>query len=200
MTREEDVEASLSSVFRIFESITEEEADAVQAKIRENHQIEIEYKENTLKALNLRYNGLQRQLDILYDDRLSEKISQEKWETKHKMITDEQAEIQKQITRLKEEETRYFELYINILDLARRAREIYEKRTPEERRLLLTHIFSNLILKDKKVSVLLKKSPKVLAKRAQEKLDAENNFELKKLNSDKVKIEFQPQNAFMLPR
>jgi hypothetical protein len=54
------------------------------------------------------------------------------------------------MTRLKEEEIKYFELYINILDLARRAREIYEKRSPKEPQLLLSHIFSNLLLKDKK--------------------------------------------------
>jgi DNA invertase Pin-like site-specific DNA recombinase len=200
MIREEDIETSLINVFTIFESITQEEANAIQAKIRENHQLEIEYKESTLRALNSRYTSLQRQLDILYDDRLSEKITQERWEGKQKTIVEEQAEIQKQITRLKEEETRYFELYINILDLARRAREIYEKRTPEERRLLLTHIFSNLFLRDKKASVLLKKSLERLAKRVQEKLDAKNNFELEKRSVGKAKIEFQPQNAFMLAR
>jgi hypothetical protein len=104
------------------------------------------------------------------------------------------------MTKLKDEETRYFELYINILDLARRAKEIYENknRTPEERRLLLSHIFSNLFLKDKKASGLLKKSPKVLEKRVQERIDAENNFELKKTNKNKAKSTFDPVNDFVL--
>lgn len=42
------------------------------------------------------------------------------------------------------------------------------KRSPEERRLVLAHIFSNLFIKDKKASSLLKNSPAVLAKRVQE--------------------------------
>ena len=200
MTKEGEIESALINTFRIFESITEKEADEVRDKIRANHQLEIEYKENTLRSLNLRYNGLQRQLDILYDDRLAEKITQGRWEEKQKMINTEQAEIRNQMTKLKDEETKYFELYINILDLARRAKEIYEKRTPEERRLLLTHIFSNLVLKDKKATGFLKKSPEVLAKRVQQKIDAQNNFELKKSNNNKVKSAFQPKTNFLLRR
>ena len=188
------------NVFSFFENITEEEANTIRDRIKADHQLEIEYKENTLRSLNLRYNVLQKQLDILYDDRLSEKIAQERWETKQASINAEQADIQKQITKVKDEETRYFELYINILDLARRAREIYEKRSPEERRLLLSHIFSNLYLKDKKASYLLKNSVEVLSKRVQQKIDAKINFELEKGNNSNAKSAFDLENEFMLLR
>lgn len=198
MTREKDLEDSLMNVFAIFEKVTEKEADTIRDRIKADHQLEIDYKEGTLKTLNLRYNALQRQLDVLYDDRLAERITTEKWEAKQKMINDEQAEIRNQMAKLKDEETKYFEIYINILDLARRAREIYEKRSPEERRLLLSHIFSNLILKDKKASSLLKSSTNKLAQRVQERIDSQNNFELKKHNTSKVKNTFQPRNDFLL--
>jgi len=198
MALEENIESALMNTFQIFESVTEKEANEVREKIRANHQLEIEYKENTLRSLNTRYNGLQRQLDILYDDRLAEKITQDRWENKQKVINEEQSGIREQMTRLKDEETKYFELYINILDLARRAAEIYKKRSPEERRLLLSHIFSNLYLKDKKASSLLKKSPAKLAQRVQEKIDAQKNFELEKTNTSKVKVNFDPQYKTLL--
>ncbi|MSU74874.1 recombinase family protein, partial [Candidatus Kaiserbacteria bacterium] len=148
-TREEQIEKALMGVFRFFEGLNSEEADEIYRKIKADHQVEADYKANTLASLNRRNEALQRRLDVLYDDRLDETITQARWKEKEKEITDEQAEIQAQITRLKSEETKYFELYINVLDLARRAREIYEKRSPEERRMLLAHIFSNLTLKDK---------------------------------------------------
>ncbi|MEK7581998.1 MAG: hypothetical protein AAB488_01555, partial [Patescibacteria group bacterium] len=175
--REEVIDNSLLDVFKIFETVTSEEANEIYEKIRADHRIEAEYKENTLITLNARYNVLQRQLDILYTDRLTENITKERWEGKQKEINEEQALILEQIERLKNEETKYFELYINILDLARRAREIYLKRTPEERRMLLTHIFSRLVLKDKKSNYTLKKSVEVYAKRVQEKLDMEKSLE-----------------------
>jgi DNA invertase Pin-like site-specific DNA recombinase len=186
MSKETDLDTSLMGVFSFFENITEKEADVIRDRIKADHKLEAEYKENTLKSLDLRYNALQRQLDILYNDRLSEKISQERWEGKQKEINEEQARIQNQITKLKSEETKYFELYINILDLARRAREIYERRSPEERRLLLSHIFSNLILKDKKADTVLKSSVEKIAKRVQEKIDAQKILERTQKTSESI--------------
>jgi len=86
MTLEGQIESALMNTFEIFGSVTEKEADEVREKIRANHQLEIEYKENTLKSLNTRYNGLQRQLDILYDDRLAEKITQKRWKLNFQSI------------------------------------------------------------------------------------------------------------------
>lgn len=177
MTKEEEIEKSLMGVFRVFETVTKEEAEKIYRRIRADHQLEVDYKEGALKSLNQRYGTLQRQLDILYDDRLSERITPERWQEKQKVINVEQADIQAQIAIIKSDETKYFELYINILDLARRAREIYEKRSPEEKRLLLSYLFSNLVLKDKKATYSLKKSVEVFARRVQEMLDVGKNFE-----------------------
>ncbi|MCB9805591.1 recombinase zinc beta ribbon domain-containing protein [Candidatus Nomurabacteria bacterium] len=177
---EKVVEEQIMGVFKFFESITEKEAEQIKSKIRQNHAQEIEYKEKALDGLNNRYKALQKRLDVLYNDRLDERISLNMWEIKNKEIVGEQEEIQNQIKKMKTEEAKYFEIWLNILDLARRAREIYEKRSPEEKRLLLNYIFSNLTLKDKKVIYSLTKPVEVLAKRVQEKLDAEKSFELKK--------------------
>ncbi len=179
-TPESEIEEQLFGTFKFFENITPKEAELIKAKIKANHAQETEYKENTLKTLNSRYTQLQSRLDILYNDRLDQKITTDGWEKKQKEINQEQEEIRLQIEKIKNIETKYFEIWLNILDLANRAREIYEKRSPEERRLLLSHIFSNLMLKDEKVLPLLKKPVEVLSKRVQQKIDAEKNFELKK--------------------
>lgn len=199
-TREEAIERQLIGVFKLFERMTPAEAEEIYARIRKNHQAEADYKEHALKRLGSRYEALQRQLDILYDDRLAENISQERWQEKQKAINEEQANLRKEMERLKNEETKYFELYINILDLARRAREIYEKRSPEERRALLGHIFSNLTLKDKKVAYALKSPVEKLSKRIQERLDAEENFELQKNGSPQRKSRLSGNHTSTLLR
>lgn len=192
-TPEKKIEEQLFGVFKFFENITPREAEAIRNKIKENHAQETEYKETALKILNSRYTQLQSRLDILYNDRLDQKISTESWEKKQKEINQEQAEIQEQITKIKNVETKYFEIWLNIIDLAHRAREIYEKRSPEERRTLLSHIFSNLMLKDEKVLPLLKKPIEVLSKRVQQKIDAQKIFELKKpITIKRQKDSFEP--------
>ncbi len=179
-TPEKEIEDQLFGTFNFFKNITPQEADAIRANIKANHAQEIEYKEDTLKALNARYMQLQGRLDMLYNDRLDQKITTDIWEKKQAEVNAEQQEIQEQILKIKNIETKYFEIWLNILDLSQRALEIYKKRSPEERRLLLSHIFSNLMLKDKKVLPLLKKPIEVLSKRVQQKIDAQNNFERQK--------------------
>lgn len=80
-------------------------------------------------------------------------------------------------TRVRDEQSRYFEIWLNILDLAFRAREIYERRTPEEKRLLLSHIFSNLTLTGGNVAYTLKSPVQKVFERVQQRLDSENTFE-----------------------
>ncbi len=183
-TTEEEVEQQLFGVFNFFKNITPDEAEKIKELIQKNHAQEMEYKETTLRSLNARYVQLQSRLDILYNDRLDQKIDNAFWEKKQAEINNEQADIQTQIKRVKSEETKYFEIWLNILDLAYRAREIYLKRSPEQRRMLLAHIFTNLVLTDKKVTYKLKKPIEVLSKRVQEKLDAENTFEPEKGGSN----------------
>lgn len=198
-TPENKVEEQLFGVFQFFKNITPEEAENIKAVIKSNHAQEVDYKENTLKALNSRYIQLQSRLDILYNDRLDGGITKETWEKKQSEINKEQDEIMQQIEKIKNVETKYFEIWLNILDLAYRAKEIYEKRTPEERRLLLSHIFSNLTLKDGKVTTSLKKPLEILSKRVQEKIDTEKFFEPNKnLTPETQKGSLKPLCPIML--
>lgn len=199
-TTEKKLEEKLFGVFKFFENITKEESEEIKLKIKENHAQEIEYKENTLKTINERYKSLQRRLDNLYNDRLDGRITLPFWEVKNKEIVDEQNATLEQINKLKTEEAKYFDIWLNIIDLARRAREIYEKRTPEERKLLLGHIFSNLILKDDLPSYTLKEPIQRLAERVQQRLDKEKVFERKKALRRKTKDSFSPKTITLLRR
>jgi len=179
-TREDQLEEQLFGVFRFFENITAAEAAELKEKIKANHAQEVEYKEKQIKSFHDRYMALQRRLDNLYNDRLDERITTETWEKKQKEIVEEQSAIQDRLKALKSDEAKYFEIWLNIIDLACRAREIYQRRTPEQRRTLLKHLFSNLMLEDEKVGYTLTEPVEVLAKRVQERIDAEKDFRTKK--------------------
>jgi site-specific DNA recombinase len=198
---ESEIEEQVFGVFNMFHGITAEEADQVKLKIKENHAKEIQYKENTLRVLNDSYLRLQKRLDNLYDDRLDGKITMEFWQKKQSETTEEQEEVLEQITNMKTEEAKYFEIWLNILDLANRAKEIYEKRSPEERRILLSHIFSNMLLSDEKLNYTLKKPVEVLAKRMKEGMIRNKIFEQQKSLSMKgSNALFNSELNSLLPR
>lgn len=180
-TPEKQLENQLMQVFDFFGQITPEEAEEIKNRIKADHSQEIAYKETTHKSLSERYAKLQNRLDVLYNDRLDGSITPETWKKKQQEITSEQTDIRAQMERVKSEEAQYFEIWLNILDLARRAREIYlsPKRTPDQKRKLMSLIFSNLSLKDKKVSYTLVEPVVVLSKRLHERLEAQKSFELR---------------------
>jgi DNA invertase Pin-like site-specific DNA recombinase len=184
-TPEKEIEQQLMNVFEFFESITPTEAEGIKEVIRNEHAQEIQYKEHAIKCFNEQYNRLQRRLDTLYNDRLDEKITSEFWQIKQNEITTEQESIQKDLAKLKTQEAKYFEIWLNIIDLAFRARDIYEKRSPKEKRLLLRHIFSNMTLTDKKALCTKKKAVEVLAKRVQQRLDEKMTFEHENILANK---------------
>lgn len=117
---------------------------------------------------------LQKRIDKLYDDHLDERIDDARWKAKDTEIREQQDAIQKQIAKLKSQEAKYFELWIDIIGLAFRMREIYERhKNPEDRRKLLAHIFTDLVLTDKGLSYKLKETIQKIADRVRQRIDGE---------------------------
>lgn len=164
-TRQEAIEKQLVDVMRVFEAITQDEAEAIATAIRQNHHLEAEYKQKALTNLETNFRATQVKIDRLYDDRLAGVISDTFWKTKHGQLLKEQSEMTAQIEKLKQQEQRYFETSINILDLARRASSIYAKRSDKEKRALLRTMFQSITLTDGKVSYELIEPVQKLQKR-----------------------------------
>lgn len=197
---EKQVEEQVLDFFKVFENITQEEADELKTRIKEDHAEEIKYKENAIQTLQDRYNKLEKRLEVLYEDRLDEKITPAFWESKKLEVDKEQASILSDLKRIKNEETKYYEIGINIMDLARNAGRIYEKRTPEEKRLLLNSMFASMTLLGKDLTCEPKEAIKVLSKRVKEKVEREKTFEPKIALSNKAKNGKGVDTEFVLPR
>ena len=182
----------------IFESITPEEAEEIQRRIKENHRKEADYKLSVITTLNAQYTALQVKIDRMYDDKLSGDISTEMWRAKNEVAIAEQKKIQAELEKLKNQEAEYFELYIDILDLAKRAKDIYgnTNRTPAQKRLVLQNIFKEIVIKDNTVTYELKAPVRKYSERVK---SFENNFELKKAFANNAKAYSEAKISSLLP-
>ncbi len=198
-TRQEVIEESLVGVMEVFETITDEEAQEIVLRIRQSHQDEIKYKKEVLDNLEGGYRGLQNKIDRLYDDRLSGIITDVFWKEKNIRLQSEQKDIIDQINKLKTQEAKYFELGINILELARKAKTIYknEERTAEEKRMLLKSIFKDITLKNGEVTYTLHEPVRKLYERL---TSSKNIFEPKKAFANAAKASSESKITSMLPR
>ena len=163
--REEKVEQQILSYLDNIEIKDPRLAEWVQKALRESHQDEIEYHQKIREELNHRYEQIQKRLDLLYDDKLDGKITPEFYEKKFKQYTQEKEVIIDSLKRHSNAQTEYFELGVNVLEISKKAKELYLRASIEEKRMLLSFVFSNLLLDGEKLIVSYTLPFEILAQR-----------------------------------
>ena len=149
--RQEKIEKQMLPYFDLITIKNQRLAEWIKKALKESHQDEIDYHNKSLEELNRRYEQIQRRLNVLYDDKLDEKITPEFYEQKFQQYTQEKKEIVASIEKHSNAQTKYFELGVNIFDLSQKAKELYKKAPVEAKRTLLGLVFSNLRLNEGKL-------------------------------------------------
>ncbi len=160
--RQENVEEQILPYLEGIKIKNQRLAEWIKKALKESHQDEIEYHKKAIEELNLRYQQIQRRLNLLYDDKLDGKITPEFYEQKFKQYTREKETILNAIEKHSKAQTKYFELGISILELSQRAREIYQKASIEQNRMLLKLIFSKLLLDEGKIIAVYSEPLKIV--------------------------------------
>lgn len=154
----------------------------------ERHQNDIEAYEASYRQLRARHDALKRKLDILYDDRLEERISKEKYQEKDKEIKDEIDYINEELKTFDQSYSAKLSYGIDMLELSQRAVEIYRtNKAVEKRRELLAQVFSNLSVNGVVTSYEYTKAVTFIANKSNKHRQLQNNFELNADPSEKQK-------------
>ena len=164
---EVDLEKEVVTLFDRLEIKNERLADWIRKALKESHADESVYHNNALAELNRQYTLYQKRLDAIYDDKLDQKITEETYNKKFKEFTEAQEKIVESLERHRKANISYLELGINIFELSQKGKEIYQtKAKPEEKRALMNFVFSNLLLKDKKLHSTYTNAFQLIAEKA----------------------------------
>ena len=146
--RQEKVEEILFPLFDNLAPKTNKVLKVLEKALKENHADEIKYHTSLLNGLNARIETAQRRLEAIYEDKIDGKISPEFYSRKLKEYSDEKDQATDSLKKINEGNTQYYQTGFAIHELALKAKEIYQspKATTEDKRLLLSKIFSNLSL------------------------------------------------------
>lgn len=170
-------------------------AEWLKNALKESHADEVVYHNSALQDLNGRYTKTQQKLDMIYDEKLEEKITPEFYEKKFTQYSLEADEIISSIQRHKNANISYIELGSSILDLTQRAQELYEeKASPEKKRKLLSVIFAELKLKDKILTPTYNKAFQFLVDRVNTLNQEEFTLEPKKSTNKAVVLKTGPNS------
>lgn len=152
--RQEKVEEALFPMFDKVAPKSKRILQIIDKAIKETHAGEIEYYDNSLKEINRTLETTQRRLDAIYVDKIDQKITQEFYERKFKEYSADMATAEDALKRLNKGNLEYYRAGYAIHELAASASDIYNspQATVEEKRLLLSKVFSNLSINDESIT------------------------------------------------
>ena len=141
--------------------------DWVIEEINAQHGQIVEEKENIASNAQEELKRVSRMDDNLYDDKLSGLISNERYEVKHEQFMIEKASIEDQLSKIDSEINERMEQRLSILELTQKAAEIYSRKAPEQKRLIISKLFSSLTIKSGQLSVKYSKFVLAISNRVQ---------------------------------
>lgn len=148
--REEELVSSLSEYFdRIV--LSEEQIAEITKYLKEIHESESKFHEEGLASLRKEQDKVQRRLSQIYDDKLDGLIDEVLYLQKVREYKARQMEIIEEMKRHEKADEGFYVTANMILNLAARARSIFESSEVGEKRQFLDLVFQNLKLDGEKL-------------------------------------------------
>jgi len=135
----------------------------VRKALKEGNKEKIEYHSSSLRELQQRQEQLTKRLDRIYIDKIDEKITEQAYNDYDKRYKTELQDVLKSIENHSNANNKYHELGLNLYELSQRATTIYEKATKNDKRLFINLVFSELYLKDDKMTAIYSKAFQILS-------------------------------------
>jgi site-specific DNA recombinase len=130
--------------------------DALLAHMRASHEAENQFHRDAVTALRRDYDQTRDKLATLLDLRLDKSITQDEYDKKAREIKERQTEIALQIEQHQEGEGTFRTTLENLISVASRAPELFDRSKPDQKRELIAFVFSNLRLRGKKLEFSLR--------------------------------------------
>ena len=161
--REDRVEEQIIDLLDRLVCPSPEIIEWVTNELRKRRSDQTETRVQTLKALNAQIDRIGRMDNELYDDKLAGDISRETYDAKHDNFIEQRAELETKRDKVAKRSASDLEQRLALLNLSQKAAEIYQTRTIEQKRLILTKLFRSITFNNGSVSVTYTNFVKVIA-------------------------------------
>jgi len=172
LLREDRVEELITDMLGELVSPKPEIIEWVSAAVKQSHSAEAETNEKLASSIQLQISRLQTMEDHLYDDKLAGEISIDKYKDKKAKIGNQVAELDRKLTNVDLSSSTQLEQRLVLLELSQKASNIYQDRSKDQRRIIITKLFETITYKGGVLSVTYTEFAKVIA---------ENVLETKKI-------------------
>ncbi len=182
--KQEGVEQQLFEHFEKLLCPSPEIADWIIKSLKARHQSDMYDYSASIDALRQEEDRKKRQLDLLYEDRLSERISPERYDELSKKIMQELTDLEGNVANIADKSRRQLQKGIDVLEKSQKAALIYAKKSPEEKRKLLGELFTTLHLDGTTLLVEYNPYTAAISKRVEMHRNTVKDFRTKKNTPD----------------
>ena len=130
-------------ILRVLDQLPQDKIDEVVEGLRKSHQSKQVYHENALTGMRKEYDLLQNRLDKMYLDHLDGRITQDAYDKYVQQFKARQQELNILLEEHTEADENYLVAASTVLNLAKRALEIFKSSEVPEKRALLNFLLQN---------------------------------------------------------
>ena len=134
-------------------ALSRQQIEAVIKYLKEIHESETHFHTESLTSLQRERDKIQKRLGQIYDDKLDGVIDEKLYLEKVREYKTRQLEIAEEMKSHEKADQNFYVTANMVLNLAARAREIFESSEVDEKRQLLNLVFQNLQLRGVNLSV-----------------------------------------------
>lgn len=151
--REDILEAQVVEMMGNLVSPSEEIIDWVVSAMQKKHKADIEGNNRIAVSIQTQLERIKRMETNLYDDKLSGEIPFELYEQKRTELRAEQTQLEEKLSQIDQTMGIMLEKKLALFKLSQKAAQIYPNKTPEQKRTIITKLFSKLTYSGSTVSV-----------------------------------------------
>lgn len=149
--REDRCEETVTKALEALKVQSPRMMDWIKKALKEGNNEQESYVQNSLETLNKQLQKIESKQSRLYDDRLEEIITIDKYKAKNASLESEKAKVSEEIEKMGQDSNKYFQLGSLIYEVAQNAKAVFEITEPAQRRELLKYIFADISLVDGKL-------------------------------------------------
>ena len=151
--REDAIEEEIARMLQNLVSPSPEVIEWVADAMRNKHHSTIEDNSKLIASIETQLERIKRMDSNLYDDKLAGEINEERYSQKHQEFNNSRLELEERLSKVDKTLSAILDKKLVLLELSQKASEIYAKKTPEQKRTIITKLFRKLEYTGGSVSV-----------------------------------------------
>lgn len=163
LLREDIIEEQIRQMLHDLVSPSEAVLDWVVTAMRSRYKEQIDHDTRLKTSIQASIDRITRMERNLYDDKLAGEITHELYKIKQEELMQEKTDLQKQLSSINANTGMVLEKKIALFELSQKAADIYPNKLPEQKRSIISKLFSELTYDGGAVSVTYTNTARAIA-------------------------------------